>query len=87
MLAFRKLNPGEWFQGFCFPFIADIVSQHTLDLCSLETPSRARDGRQLQPYFGGAVSEAEDANLRRTAGGSYQPPCSIGAVAPFPTAA
>ena len=31
-LAFKKLYPGEWFEGVAIPFVEDLVNQHPLDL-------------------------------------------------------
>ena len=31
-LAFKKLYPGEWFEGVDIPFVEDLVNQHPLDL-------------------------------------------------------
>jgi hypothetical protein len=31
-LAFKKLYPGEWFEGVAIPFVEDLVNQYPLDL-------------------------------------------------------
>ena len=31
-LAFKKLYPGDWFDGIAIPFVEDLVNQHPLDL-------------------------------------------------------
>ena len=31
-MAFKKLYPGDWFEGLAIPFVEDLVNQHPLDL-------------------------------------------------------